>query len=195
MKYVLVLLFVPVVLACFVPQEGTINESVSFCSNVFYDSVMISGRNIVVDCNSAVFSGKGRGFSIDDSENITIRDCHLVNFDVGFFVFNSSNVFLENNHLLHTRIGSRFILVEDSAVFNNDVSLEDSFDVVESKNNIFSLSNRVVRGDFCDSNFCNQPRNSVELFVSPKINLASWLNEQLNLEYCFYDWVFSNLSN
>ena len=202
MKYLLFLLFTPVVLACVVPEDGMkIASSVEFCSDVYYlnKGVSLSGQNIMFDCKGAVlksWSG-GKGISIEHSSNVTVAGCRIVNYNTGFYVRNSTQVFLTDNHLVRNKIGTRFVVVADSATFNHDVSLSAPFEVVESRNNAISLTNKPVAGKFCNANFCNERRDAVLLFVQPRTSLPqmhSWLLDQLTGRKSvqrLYDWAFS----
>jgi len=202
MKWVVLLvLLAPMALACIVPEDGMrIEKSVQFCTNVYYldKGVSISGNNITLDCGDSVlksWSG-GKGVSIEHSSNITVTNCRLVSYNIGIYARNSTNVYLEDNHLVRNKIGTRFVLVSDSATLNQDVSLTAPFEIMESENNVLSLTNKAVYGDFCDSNFCNEKRNAVTTFVQPKITsleMGSWLLDQLTGRKSlqkFYDYVF-----
>lgn len=200
MKYLLLLLIFPAVLACVVPQDGMIiTDSVSFCSDVYYlnQGIIVSGQNITVDCNGAVLKSwnSGTGVSVLHSSNVAVQGCSIVNYNIGLYVRNSSVIFLDDNQLIKNIIGTRFVYVKDSATLNNDISLLSEFEIFESENNILSLTNKPVRGDFCLNNYCNQPRSSVELFVSPESDLSSWLGEQLGIKSSknLFNWIFGNL--
>lgn len=204
MKYWLILLFAPAVLACVVPEDGMkIENSMNFCSDVYYldQGISVSGNNITINCDGAVFKSwsGGTGISIEDSSNITISSCRIVSYNVGFLVRNSTNVFLNDNHLVKNQIGTRFVTVSSSATFNHDVSLLAPFKIFNSENNVISLTNKFVSGDFCSNNFCNERRNSISLFVKPKTTigqLQSWLADQLTGKKAraqFHEWVFGNL--
>ena len=201
MKYLLFLLLTPIVLACVVPQDGMkIGKSADFCTDVFYlnNGVVISGNDIVINCNGAVlksWSG-GRGITIENAVNVTVNSCRILNYNVGFFVKNSSKVFLNDNHLVKNKVGARFVNVSDSATFNHDVSLQLPFEVFDSINNVFSLTNKVVSGRFCSLNFCNERRDAVFLFASPRATdeqMSSWLFGGLKTAARLRSWVFGSV--
>jgi parallel beta-helix repeat protein len=203
MKYLFIaLLLVPVALACVVPQDGMlVDHSVQFCSDVYYfdKGISITGNDIELDCNGAVLKSwkGGKGISVEHSSNITVTNCRVVNYNTGFYVRNSTRVFLEDNHLVRNKVGTRFVVVSESATFNHDVSLQAAFEIFESEGNAISLTNRRVSGDFCQLNFCNERRNAVFLFAQPKTTvpeLHNWLLDQLTGRKSvqrLYDWVFS----
>ncbi|MBW2970130.1 hypothetical protein KY309_02525 [Candidatus Woesearchaeota archaeon] len=198
MKLWVFLLVMPVALACVSPGDGALfDSSVDLCTDVFYldHGIFVSGSNIVVNCNGAVlksWSG-GRGITITDSANVTVIGCRLVNYDVGFFVENSSKVFLNDNHLVKNDVGVRLEGVSDSSTFNHDVSLSRPFEVFESSNNVLSLTNKVVSGGFCSLNFCNERRDAVFLFAAPESTveeMVSWLFGKTAAR--LRSWVFSD---
>ncbi|MEM3154857.1 MAG: NosD domain-containing protein [Candidatus Woesearchaeota archaeon] len=204
MKWAIVfLLLVPGVLACVVPRDGMrIAASVQLCTDVYYleKGISIVGSDVKVDCNGAVLKSwnGGKGVSVEHVSNVTISKCRLVNYDIGLYVRNSSMVHLEDNHLVKNKIGTRFTVVRDSATFNHDVSLVSPFEVFESENNILSLTNKFVSGDFCSINFCNQGRNAISLFIRPKTTsreMQNWLIGQLTGRKSaqkLHEWVFGD---
>jgi len=206
MKYwVLAVLLAHGVLACVVPENGmVIDSSLEFCSDIYYFSkgIIVSGTNIFVDCNSAVLKtwNGNNGILIEDSVNVTVSGCRIISFQTGIQVRNSSKVVLTDNHLIKNEVGTRFDLVSDSAVSNFDVSLRMPFELIESKNNAVSLLNKRVEGDFCADNFCNEQKNSMELFVQSKTaapDLGSWLLEQITGKKTaqrLNSWVFAGFS-
>ncbi len=207
MKWVVVLvLLIPAALACVVPRDGMmIGKSVDFCTDVYYldKGILIEGKNLNLDCNGAVLKSwkGGRGISIEHSANVTITNCRVVNYNIGLHVRNSTEVYLEDNHLVKNKIGTRFVLVSDSATFNHDVSLSVPFEINQSEDNILSLTNKFVEGDFCSANFCNEKRSAIDSFVEPEMSapvMESWLLDQLtgrNSIKKFYDYVFGGFEN
>jgi parallel beta-helix repeat protein len=204
MKWVLiVLLLAQVALGCVVPRDGMmIASSVRLCTDVYYldKGIMIAGSDVTLDCNGAVLKSwnGGKGISIEHVSNVTVTKCRIVNYNVGIYVRNATRVYLEDNHLVKNSIGTRFTVVSDSATFNHDVSLTAPFEILESENNVLSLTNKFVQGDFCASNFCNEQRNTISLFVQPKTTpaqLEDWLVDQLTGKKAvqqFYEYVFGD---
>ena len=187
MKYWVLLLCMPAVLGCVVPRDGmSIGKSLQLCTDVYYlnHGLSISGKDITLDCNGAVLKSwsKGKGISVEDSSNITVSGCRIVHYSYGFYVKNSTRIFLNDNHLVRNLVGTRFVSVSDSATFNHDVSLGAPFEVHESAHNVISLTNKPVTGDFCGENFCNAQRNTITSFVQPETTMPqmhSWLIDQL----------------
>lgn len=206
MKWVVVLLLLaPVVLGCVVPRDGMmIRKSVQFCTDVYYldKGISITGNNVRLDCNGAVLKSwnGGKGISIEHMSNVTVTNCRIVNYNTGIYVRNSTLIYLEDNHLVKNKIGTRFTVVKDSATFNHDVSLSAPFEILESENNVLSLTNKFVEGSFCASNFCNEKRNAVTLFIQPKTTapqMQNWLFDQITGKKSvqkFYEYVFGSFS-
>lgn len=204
MKWVLLaILLAPVALGCVVPRDGmVIAGSVQLCTDVYYldTGLIIVGSDVALDCNGAVLKSwnGGKGISIEHVSNVTVTKCRIVNYNVGLYVRNATQVYLEDNHLVKNSIGTRFTVVRDSATFNHDVSLTAPFEILESENNVLTLTNKFVEGSFCGNNFCNEQRNTVTLFVQPKTTpaqLENWLVDQLTGKKSlqkFYDYVFGD---
>ncbi|RJQ21463.1 right-handed parallel beta-helix repeat-containing protein [Candidatus Woesearchaeota archaeon] len=184
-KLVLFLLLATSAVACVVPRENmVITESVEFCSDVYYVNwpIRIAADDVAVICSGTVLKSwrGGTGFAVENRQNVTIKDCHLVNHDIGFSVRNSSRVFLIGNHLVKTQVGVRLMNVSGSATLNHDVSLLGAFDVQESAHNVLSLKNKRVSGIFCAHNECNAKESAIETFMRPKQTppqMSLWLSE------------------
>ncbi|RMD58427.1 hypothetical protein D6825_00950 [Candidatus Woesearchaeota archaeon] len=194
----LVLLLALPSIACTIPYSTqVIDKTATLCVDVFYldRPLVINESDVVLDCAGAVlksWSG-GSAVRIVGVENVTVRDCRIVSYDVGFEVSDSRRVFLEDNHLVKNKLGSRFFNTSDSATLNHDVSLLRSFDVADSRDNVLSLTNKRVSGSFCRVNFCNEDRNAIERFLVPKTSkedMRAWLFESLGVKEPLKDWVF-----
>ncbi len=205
MKWVLFfVLLAPAAMACVVPEDSlAIDTSTTFCSDVYYfdNGISITGSNLLLNCSGAVlksWSG-GRGISIEHASNVTVTDCRVVNYGIGIYVRNSTGVYLEDNHLVRNLVGTRLVVVSSSATFNHDVSLTAPFEVFESRNNALSLTNKIVSGPFCETNFCNEHRDAIPLFVQPSVSVAppetfliSEISDKKTAERLFH-WVFGGL--
>ena len=187
MKWLIFLLLAPSVLACVVPQDGMlVDKSMQFCPNVYSASkgIRVTGRDITLDCNGAVLTSwaGGKGITVENSRNVIVKGCRLLNYQTAFYVRNATRVFLLDNHLVNTKIGARFVGVTQSATLNHDVSLTRPFEILESTGNVLSLVNKRVTGTFCKDNFCNQARSAVDQFMAhPTTNaqFQEWLGEKV----------------
>jgi len=170
------------VLACTDLKSGmNITNTTLVCNDVFYleHGITISGFNITLDCAGAILQGKykGSGIYITDAESVLVKNCRLVNYDSAFLLNNVSGVFIMDNHLVRNYIGATFVNVRDSGMYNYDVSLREPVRIVESDNNMLSLSNRFISGGFCAFNYCNRGRSVVDSFRSPRKDIrqfTSW---------------------
>jgi hypothetical protein len=69
------------------------------------NTIYVSGSNIIIDCKNSLLKGCHSnketppwlmGIYIRNSKNITIRNCEVSNFTVNLFIYDSSDVFIEN---------------------------------------------------------------------------------------------------
>ena len=205
MKYVVILLvLMPSVLACIVPSDGMrISGATTLCADVYYlnKGLIVSGNNFVLDCAGAVLKSwkSGKGVTVEFANNVTVTGCRIVNYYTGFYVRNSTNVYLIDNHLVRNKEGTRFLSVKDSATYNNDVSLEKPVTIMQSENNVITLTNRLITGSFCDKNYCNMRKQVVDVAMQPKTDvegLRNWLADQITGKKTrkrLMNWAFSSL--
>ena len=93
---------------CVVPYEDiSISNSTTFCAGTYYFNdtggngvVIITGDNLVLDCNNSVFIGNNTSVSkfIDawDRVNITIKNCKFEGYNVGISLHNISDSVISN---------------------------------------------------------------------------------------------------
>jgi len=196
----LFLLTIAVAQACVVPESGmVVSESVAMCNSAHSaEAIQVIGENITVNCQGAILKGAyaGEGFRVS-GENITIKDCRMINFETAFLVMNASRVFLLDNHVVRSMVGSSLIGVDDSVVYNRDVTLETPVYVRKSKNNIVSSMNRFVQGAFCEHNYCNRNRNVIETFMEPKNDaheFSEWFSYRLDPRAQLQRWLYVSLA-
>jgi len=64
-----------------------------------------------------------------------------------------------------------------------------------------TLTNKIVSGSFCDTNYCNMRSQVVDLAMQPKDDVGSmrnWLGEQISGKKTrtrLYSWAFGSLFN
>lgn len=164
MRYVvLVVLLASIVHAsCYSPGDGElINASVMFCSDTFdaLNGITISGRDFVVDCNTAVIRGiKGQsnnGLIIKDARNVTVTDCNVVTFENGMLLENVSKSMIVGNNLLKNSVGIRLFDSFENVLDNNDKSLVKGVSAINARYNAVVVGNKGVEEGFCDVNACN----------------------------------------
>lgn len=91
-------------------QVGNIElqDDIELCSQTFelddygdYGAIIIKKTGVTLDCDGAVLKGTGRGIGILNfrSNDVTIKDCTVVGYDVGIKIDDASNTTLQHNRL------------------------------------------------------------------------------------------------
>lgn len=89
-----------------------ITKDTEICSQKFklddyghFGTITIARNGVTLDCDGAVLIGEGRGIGIYvlRSNNVTIRDCEVRNYDIGIRIEDARNVTLEGNYLCNNR--------------------------------------------------------------------------------------------
>lgn len=142
-----------------------IKNNTLLCSKTYDlpNGILIKTSNLVLDCNTAIirgFDGKGIGIKIEHADNVTIRNCHVLTFDIGFFLKNVTNSLIEQNGIFKNRIGIRMLdSFENIIRENNDKSHEFAVSSVGGKYNVVMHGNKNVERGFCEFNACNRLRD------------------------------------
>jgi parallel beta-helix repeat protein len=124
--------------------------------------ITIKTDNVTLDCNGALIIGKamtdGQGILIDHADGVTVKNCNILNYDVGVYVKDGNRNTIIQNALLKNRIGVRMLnSFENRFEDNADKSLLKPVSSLASKFNSFWLINKDLDKDFCDVNLCNSP--------------------------------------
>ena len=95
---------------CAVPNENMkIKESTIFCSGIYNlkAGVIISNKNLTLDCNNSVLTGDGIGYGIllKDEEDVAVKNCNITNYEIGIYLDSSSSSVLKNNYLAKNKFG------------------------------------------------------------------------------------------
>lgn len=180
---VFVFLAVSVSASCVVPASGRlVDKSTRLCSGnyVLKGGLSVGADNFVLDCGGAVLQGDfvGAGIVVRDKKNVSITNCHLVNWVEGVVVDGSESVVLKGLHLIRNQVGvvfknSKFGVVDESV----DISLQVPVRMINSSGNLVRFENKVVSGEFCEMNSCNggavnSPQLSWEASVLERVVLA-----------------------
>jgi parallel beta-helix repeat protein len=162
----LFLLLIPAVAAeC---EEGydlmRITKDTILCNKVFdaQNGIYVLADDVTLDCNGAIIRGTGlqdgQGITLDSVTGATIKNCNLLNFDVGIYVKDSNRNTIIQNALLKNKIGVRMLnAFENRFESNADKSILKPVSAIASKFNTFQLTNKELDRDFCEVNLCNQP--------------------------------------
>lgn len=142
-----------------------ITQDTELCSNTYDipNGIFISTSDLKLDCRTAIlrgFDGQGTGIHVENADNVTIRNCHILTFDQGILLKNVTNSLIEDNGFLKNRIGIRLLeSYENTIRENNDKSHQLAVSAVASKFNIVMLGNKNIDRAFCEVNACNRLRD------------------------------------
>jgi parallel beta-helix repeat protein len=131
--------------------------------NKAYDvpsGILIKTDNVMLDCNGAIIRGTGlqdgQGIIIDHADGVTVKNCNILNYDVGVYVKEGNRNTIVKNALLKNKIGVRMLQAfENRFESNADKSLLKPVSSLASKFNSFWLVNKDLDKDFCAENLCN----------------------------------------
>jgi parallel beta-helix repeat protein len=163
----ILILFSAQALACDTPINGkTITYNKNFCNGRYYlpDGIIISGDNIIIDCNKATLQGdfKGSGISIINSDTVELKNCHIANHAEAVYLYNSTNVIVRDSILLRNLFGIKLVKSNNNQFDQNrDVSITEAVRVIESENNYIRFTNKDVTGVLCRHNNCNDQSKAV----------------------------------
>ncbi len=160
----IIILLANSVFACVDLENNLVySNDTQVCNDVFFldDGIKIHGDNILFDCNNAVLRGdffKNSGITVINSENITIKNCNVMFYDVGINVQNSENViFGEDIRLIRNHYGSKFFNSVNNFIAGIDVSLKSPVKIAASKGNLINFLNKRVDESLCSDSECNRP--------------------------------------
>ena len=167
MKYLVLFIIASVAAsACVELTDGsTITESTILCSETYDipNGVFIKASNLELDCQTAILrglNGQGTGIRVENADNVTVRNCHILTFDQGLLLKKVTNSLIEDNGFLKNRIGIRMLeSYENTIRENNDKSHQLAVSAVSSKFNVVMLGNKNIERAFCEVNACNRLRD------------------------------------
>lgn len=160
----IIILLANSVFACVDLVDNAVYSSdMNVCNKAYFldNGLKIHGNNILFDCNHGVIRGdffKNSGITIINSENITIKNCNVMFYDIGINVQNSRNVvFDEDTRLIRNHYGSKFFNSENNFVAGIDVSLKSPIKLAASRDNLINFFNKRVDESLCSDSECNRP--------------------------------------
>ncbi len=141
-----------------------VTKDTTLC-NKAYDipsGITIRTDNVTLDCNGAIIRGTavqdGQGIIIDNADGVTVKNCNILNYDVGIYVKDANRNTIIQNALLKNKIGVRMLNAHENRFESNaDKSLLKPVSALASKFNSFYITNKDLDKDFCETNLCNQP--------------------------------------
>ncbi|MBW2978730.1 hypothetical protein KY304_01305 [Candidatus Woesearchaeota archaeon] len=191
---VLVILLSFSALACKEPKDGkTLFETTLFCGYQYQlrNGIEIGNNDIIIDCGHAILQGifQGKtGILIENKKNIILKNCMIMNYDIGIELVNSTNITINNVAFIRNQIGIKLYNSHNNTIIKNrDISLKREIKETESFENIFHYENKNINADFCRYNTCNFikkikkiPAYSKEEYSLKKILIRAieiWINE------------------
>ncbi|MEM2916728.1 MAG: NosD domain-containing protein, partial [Candidatus Woesearchaeota archaeon] len=119
-----------------------ITKDTTLC-NKAYDvpsGITIKTDNVVLDCNGAIIRGTalqdGQGIIIDHANGVTVKNCNILNYDVGIYVKEGNRNTIKDNALLKNKIGVRMLNAHENRFEDNaDKSLLKPVSAIASKFN------------------------------------------------------------
>lgn len=177
------LLAVNVSAVCMTPEDGPlINKDAFFCSGDYTidAGISVSGKDFTLDCKNSILTGSksGKGITITDSKNITVKNCVVQDFDIGIYILNSKGIFLENNNLAANRI--------PSTVYGEfiEIPLEKKPIIIKPQTKQQTLEDHLISLGVSKENYEDAIKDiaiekrkdsitSYTVFISPRRNIAS----------------------
>jgi mannan endo-1,4-beta-mannosidase len=173
--------------SCTVPYSGmNITKNTILCKGTYYlgnttekYGINIRGDFITLDCNDSTlirnrsllypFNGGIRAFR---NQNVTIKNCNLLNYTDGIFLDYSRNGAFLNNHIIG--LGSGY----DSKAINAEGSWSDKYINNKLENSNFGI--RFNRGEDCEV-INNSFDNMYYALSMTGVNNTFWLNRFTNI--------------
>lgn len=94
---------------CVVPSgDFYVNEDTLLCQGIYNDTnIIVNANGVVLDCNGAVLEGNGSGYGIylENKDNVTIKNCNVMNYSFGILLNSSSNNTINNSILNSNKMG------------------------------------------------------------------------------------------
>ncbi|MFH0840639.1 MAG: right-handed parallel beta-helix repeat-containing protein, partial [bacterium] len=102
------------------------------CSGLTADGLYIGASNIVIDCLGHSIIGSnavGGSYGISPAEvynNITIRNCHFINFSTGIYLIDQINGSIVNNTFTGNTIGIQLSSSNQTLIENNTINTSET---------------------------------------------------------------------
>lgn len=185
---IILLLVFPIVTAsehCVEAYEGMIvKKNTKLCPDSYEvrNGISVGADNVILDCQTAILKGVGNaeGITIENVTNVTVKNCNVVNYNVGIYLKNAKFSHVHDNALLKNMVGVRLYQSFENRVENNaDKSRTKAVGAIASKYNIVWLTNKNIEKGFCEENLCNtrgsmNPCADNDYYCSPS---CSWEND------------------
>ncbi len=159
-----------------------VTRDMQLCNRVYdaQNGITINTHGVTLDCNGAVIRGtglaEGQGIIINNANDVTVKNCNIINYKVGIYVKESNRNHIYQNLLLKNKIGIRLLQsFENKFEKNADKSHLKPISSIASKFNTLWLTNKNIEKSFCEVNLCNtegemNPCADGDFYCSPKCN-------------------------
>jgi parallel beta-helix repeat protein len=120
---------------CVIPHDDMyINEDAVLCRGTYsikdagtQGVLIINASNIVLDCNGAVLNGIDKtGYAIISfgwNDNVTIKNCKIINYDYGIYLNYAHNNIIMNNEIQDMgHYGITLTFSSSNIIFNNTIT-------------------------------------------------------------------------
>ena len=112
-----------IVRECVIPGgDFYVNEDILLCEGIYNDTeIIVNKSGVVVDCNGAVLDGNRFPIGIynNGQDNVTIKNCHLVNYVTGLLIDNVFNNAIINNNISSNGWGIKTHSVKNTSITGN----------------------------------------------------------------------------
>lgn len=179
---------------CTVASNTVLNKNIVDCSG---DGLTVDADGITLDCNGHTIKGDstGRGISLQNKSNVTVKNCNLQSFSNGIVLEQSSNNVLFNNKANdNSYIGIRLYESSDDTLINNTannnyfrgIELSRSHDNTlsndtASNNDNYGIVLNVSSGNILSNNTANNNDNYGICFWGGSGNILT--NNTVNYNY------------
>jgi len=187
---------------CVVPHYNLyINADTVLCPGVYkidgsgtYGVIIINSSNVVLDCNGATLNGTGpgRGIYTTGNNNVTIKNCNVMNYFDGICL-NSDHSVLINNTVVSTIYGID-ISHSDYNTLTNNILTSNNFGLSLST----SSNNTIFGNDFSSNNYngmCILHYSDFNMIINNTVNNnlhGIYLYEQSNFNQILDNEISNN---
>ncbi len=180
---ILLLIAMPALAQCKEPRDRkTITETTKFCGQNYQlpNGMRIGANEIIIDCGNALIQGEfgGKtGMTVENKQNVIIRNCIFMNYETGISLLNSTNITITNTGLLRNNNGIKLVNSHNNTIIENrDVSLKKNIIETDSKDNLLHYENKQINSDYCRYNYCNQVVRNYSLKAVLMEAIRVWIN-------------------
>ncbi len=116
------------------------NDNLTNCNGT---ALIINASELILNCNGTTISGNttGYGINVTNYNNLTIKNCIVMNFSDGMYLDNSSNNTLTNNTItINTNGGIYIDSSANNTIYNNFFNNTNNFNITGSNINYWNTT-------------------------------------------------------